>query len=182
MKTLVGWSGGVESTGLMKYLLSETKDEIVAVHIYAPNSLNRADLEWAAVQRLNPLLQAIRPFELHRVDIHFPWDTCDPEVQCTVLPALMKGSRADRFLRGLCIEDIYPSGLHENRDRLVKWTNFWLKYLPEADISPDIPMFYWTKKQHMEYIKEYLHLTYSCLSPVDGVACGKCRSCKLRLA
>ena len=46
MKTLVGWSGGVESTSLMKYLLTETDDEIIAVHIYSPNSLNRADLEW----------------------------------------------------------------------------------------------------------------------------------------
>jgi len=178
VRTLVGFSGGVESTGLMKFLLTETTDEIIAVHIYAPNSLQRADLEWNAVQRLNPLLQSIRPFELQRVDIHFPWDTCDPEVQCTVLPGLMKGSRADRFLRGLCIEDIYPSGRHENRDRLVKWCNFWLK--TDTDISPDLPMFYWPKKQHMAYIAEYLHLTYSCLKPVNGLACGVCRSCLLR--
>lgn len=180
MRTLVGFSGGVESTSLMKYLLTETDDEIIAFHIYAPNSLNRAELEWNAVLALQPELRKIRSFDLIRTDIYLPFDTCDPEVQCTVLPSLMKGSRADRFLRGLCIEDIYPSGRHENRDRLVKWVNFWLK--TDSDISPDLPMFYWPKKWHMHYISEYLHLTYSCLQPVDGAACGVCRSCRLRLS
>lgn len=160
MRTLVGWSGCVESTALMKYLLNETEDEIIAVHIYAPNSLNRAELEWNAVQKLKPLLKQIRPFDLIRTDIYLPFDTCDPEVQCTVLPALMKGSGADRFLRGLCAEDLYPSGRHENRDRLVKWCQFWLK--TDADISPDLPMFYWPKKQHMDYLGEYLQHTWSC--------------------
>lgn len=178
MRTLVGWSGGVESTGLMKYLLTETDDEIIAFHIYAPNSLKRADIEWKTTQVLNVLFQKIRPYQLMKVDITLPWDTCDPEVQATVLPGLMKGSKADRFLRGLCAEDLYPSGLHENRDRLVKWVNFWLK--TDADISPDLPMFYWPKKQHMEYIKKYLPLTFSCLQPIDEKPCGTCRSCLLR--
>ena len=178
MRTLVLFSGGVESTSLMKYLLTRTTDEIVAVHIFAPNSLNRAKLEWDAATDLIQKLQSLRHFEPKHVGIYMPWDTCDPEVQCTVIPGLMKGSKADRFLRGLCKEDLYPSGRHENRDRLVEWCKFWLK--TDADISPDLPMFYWPKKEHMEYIKEYLPYTYSCLSPKDGVACGECRSCRLR--
>jgi 7-cyano-7-deazaguanine synthase in queuosine biosynthesis len=180
-KTLVGFSGGVESTSLMKYLLLETDDLLQVVHIYCNDSRNRAQWEWAAVQRLLPELRKIRDFEFSRVDVSFPMDLWDPEVQCTVLPGLMRGYECHRFMRGLNIEDIYPSGRHENRDRLVQWTNFWLKWPLDSNISPDLPMFYWPKKQHMDYISEYLPLTFSCLYPKhDGSACMKCRTCLLR--
>lgn len=178
MKSLTFLSGGVESTSLMKYILTETEDAVSAIHIFAPNELNRADLEWSATKRVSDELQKIRPFELKRIDICFPWLTCDPEVQCTIIPALMKGSKADRFLRGLCKEDLYPSGTHENRDRLREWVQFWLK--TTVDVTPDLDMFYWPKKQHMFYIQEYLELTFSCLSPVNNEVCGECRSCNQR--
>lgn len=181
MKSLVLWSGGTDSTALLKWLLSETDNDIVAVHIYAPNSVKRAEQEWNAVKIFNTHFQSIRPYELHRVDIHIPWDTIDADVHMTILPALINGSKCDNFFRGMCGED-WTEAVRIRHARYYGHILNWMK--PKWDtiqaMSPDLPIKHYTKKQLIQYLSPMGHLTWSCLHPVNGVQCGECRSCILR--
>jgi hypothetical protein len=192
MKTLVLWSGGVESTSLLKHLLETTDDEIHAVHIYNPTIVGRAHLEWTAVNRLYPRLNFIRPFALDKVDVHLPWIVRDGEIQIAILPALIYGLRPDRFLRGLCAEDwedgrggVYgaPPGPLVINEHVYAWVNnvFHDKWASSEDLSPlSFSHLRFTKKEHMLYLSDLLELTWSCLTPQIGQPCGRCSACMAR--
>lgn len=202
---LVLLSGGVESTALLKYYLAETQEPVTAVHIYCPNELSkRAHLEWAAVERILPYLYAIRPFVFHRVDISFPFPVRDSEVQVTVLPALLRHTGERQFVRGHCLEDWHDEAGYQGPPmtpdtararfgrRIAELVLGYLQYdnrgYPTAqhkppatwqELSPYVPQMMYPKKWHMEYIKELLPLTWSCLSPVQDKPCGTCGTCRL---
>lgn len=200
---LLLFSGGVESTSLLKWLLTTTDQPVTAVHIYCPNSVGRAHLEWGAVTRLEPKLQAIRPFVLHRVDMHFPFDVRDSEVQLSVLPALMRHLGERQFVKGLCLEDwkdedgyrgpnMTPDtararfgrrmaeavqAYFEYDTRPLNDTLF--RYRDWHEVSPFLPPMLWPKAQHIEHLGDLYPLTWSCLKPIGGVPCGQCGTCRL---
>lgn len=202
---LVLFSGGVESTALMKYYLTETTEPVTACHIYCPNRLsNRAHLEWKAVTDLLPHLQAMRPFTFHRIDLNFPFVVRDSEVQVSVLPALLRHTGEKSFVRGLCLEDWHDASgyrgpemnQHTARARFGRrMAEMVLKYLsydgngyPTPDhlpattwdeLSPFVPQMLYPKKWHIEYIGDLFPLTWSCLSAVNDQPCGTCSTCRL---
>lgn len=202
---LILFSGGVESTALVKWYLLETTEPISVVHIYCPNTIsNRAHLEWAAVERLLPLLQAIRPFKFHRVDVTFPFPVRDSEVQVTVIPALLRHLGERQYVRGNCLEDWHeledyrgPALTPENSRarfgrRIAELVLGFMRYdtrgYPTAshkiadtwqELTPFLPQMRYPKKWHMNYLGDLLELTWSCLQPVKDLPCGVCGTCKL---
>lgn len=185
MRILVLFSGGVESTSLLKHLLETTDHEINAVHVYAPNSVGRAEVEWQAVTALAPHLRKIRKFNLQRIDVTLPWDTRDAELHSALIPAAMKGTGSQIFLRGLCAEDFDTVAHDHGKRRLIaRQVAGWLGNDRMWDqISPDMLHFWLKKHEHMEYLGDLLPLTWSCLTPVQDetpVPCGVCKSCQLR--
>lgn len=183
-KSLVLFSGGVESTSLLKHLLETTPDQVEAVHFYVPNSVRRQALEWAACMELIPRLREIRPFGFHRVDLTLPWDTRDAEVQLALVPALLTGSRSNRFYRGLCKED-WRNGDHGKRMLITSHVVSWLTACGRTpttvdEVSPNLPHLHLTKKEHMDYLGPLLKHTFSCLSPEGDAPCLRCSTCKLR--
>jgi len=207
---LLMWSGGVESTSLLKQLLTETDEKVNAVHVSCPTSAGRVHLEWGAVCKLEPRLQQIRPFTLHRVDISFPFDVRDSEVQVVVLPALLRHLGETQFMKGLCLEDWKDEAGYAgpamteatNRARFGRRiADLVLGYMQHdknhyagvdlidwkqktwEDLSPYHESMHWHKAEHMRYLgPELLALTWSCLTPVRGSPCGECGTCKLRSA
>lgn len=206
---LILFSGGVESASLIKWWLHNQEEPLTAVHIHCPNSVGRAHLELAAVHRLLPHLQAIRPFTYHRVDISFPFDVRDSEVQLAVLPALMRHLGERQFIKGLCAEDWkdeagYRGPAMNPRTararfgrRMAELIQGYFEYDSNAYLSPagvlvpfryedweEVSPFYepmlWPKAQHLDYLGDLLPLTFSCLRPVRGQPCGECGTCKLR--
>jgi len=203
---LLLWSGGVESTSLLKYLLTETTEPVTAVHIYCPNRLERVEQEWAAVEALLPLLQQLRSFVFHRVDLSFPFLVRDSELQTACLPSLLVGTGEKQFVRGLCLEDwqnlpgFTPQVMHPDVARAVfgrriaqhiidyfrddSSTAFTLDSGDWREVSPFYPHMLWPKKQHMRYLGDLLPLTWSCLSPIGTamkrVPCRRCKTCVMR--
>lgn len=185
-RVLVLFSGGIESTSLLKYLLLNTTDVISAVHVYAPNSVNRAEVEAEAVNNLYPHLCNIREFSLDHICVDIPWDTRDAELHSGLIPAMMKGTRSSQFYRGLCRED-WDTGTHDHgKRRLIgRQVAGWMgNEAMWETISPDLPHLWLTKQQHMDYLGDLVPLTWSCLTPIHPcgvpIPCGRCSTCILR--
>jgi 7-cyano-7-deazaguanine synthase in queuosine biosynthesis len=186
-RVLILWSGGVESTSLLKHFLESTESEVIAVHIHCPNFVGRSHLELGAVQRLEPRLQAIRPFRLDRVNLEFPVTPIDAEVFMTTIPALVYAYKPTFFLRGQCAED-WANNNPFNPKVLGKFVWDWVQRRnfgttwehPEALSPTTHPWLHLTKKQHMEFLGDLVDGTWSCLAPVHGWPCGKCPSCEQR--
>jgi len=191
VRRLILWSGGVESTSLLKQYLSETSDDIFAHYIRMVNPEGRLASENQAVITLTPLLRDIRPFNLSFSDISI----CSGKALPNDIKVLMMiGSAAfyyhqcDTMYVGCSFEDrdirTTVNGVHTVIKRPDTWWNDFQSLLqpllkPEhsaKDILPYHPSGDWPKKQHMEYLGELLQYTHSCRRPEKGL-CGKCHSC-----
>lgn len=177
-KTLILVSGGVESTSLTKYLLSNTDYPITAVFLYVPNMWGKAECEREALSILIPKLQQIRPFTYTEVKIEMPWQVQDAYWQIGFIPMLLKATNAEYMYRGLCADD-YADGQVCYYHRIAHNAGAWINKT-EEELAPDFPHLHLTKKQHMEYLGELRDLTFSCQLPINNKPCGKCRSCLMR--
>lgn len=191
MKVLILWSGGVESTSLLKQYLSETQDEIFAHYIRMVNPEGRLQSENQAVIELFPLLSKIRSFNLSFSDISICGGKALPNDIKVIGPIgviameyhgceLMMTSYSQEdyfarsFLDGVSITLPRPSDDHRyywnERRKLIA-------AVAGKDVHPYHHSYDWTKKQHMDYLGDLLQHTHSCRRPVTGKLCGKCHSC-----
>lgn len=206
---LLLFSGGVESCSTAKWWLQNQTEPLTLAHIHCANSVGRAHLELGAVHRLLPELKRFGDLTYHQVDIHFPFDVRDSEVQLAVLPALMRHLGERQFIKGLCAEDWKDEAGYRGPDmnprtararfgrRMAELIQGYFEYDSNAYLSPtgvlvpfryedweDVSPFYepmlWPKQQHMDYIRDLLPLTWSCLKPIRNQPCGTCGTCKLR--
>ena len=62
-KIMILWSGGVDSTAVLKLYLQKTKHDIIAVHVNQlfQNNLNRNKFEQKAIDNISPLGAEKRP-------------------------------------------------------------------------------------------------------------------------
>lgn len=60
--TLVMWSGGIDSTYMLAWLLTHTKDTIHTHHMQLDNKEGRSQAEATAIKKLRLRLESIRPF------------------------------------------------------------------------------------------------------------------------
>lgn len=189
MKRLIMWSGGVESTSLLKQLLTDTSDEIFAHFIKYENPEGRYQHELSAIEVLYPMLCKIRPFDLsfsklnlgkalpNDIKVVGPLGVIAMEHHgCEVMMTsyCQEDYFARSFLDGVSITLPRPSDDHRyywnERRKLIA-------AVAGKDVHPYHHSYDWTKKQHMDYLGELLQFTWSCRRPVNGKPCGKCHSC-----
>lgn len=181
---LVMWSGGIDSTYKLAFLLKETTEKIHVHHVYINNREGRVILEAEAIKKLFPKLQAIRTFTFsestvdHRQYSHIPYDMA---VVC--------------FEAGACARD---HTFVEGKERITHWTigthqseGHWQRRFDAIEpivggvcFPHDAPKFDLgrmpPKGEEIEYLRA-LNLfddCFYCRMPVDGKACGKCPTCK----
>ena len=72
-KIAILWSGGVDSTSVLKQYLEKTSFDIVAIHVnyYYINQDDRCSEEKSAVLNMLPKLQAIRKFKYVDIDLKY---------------------------------------------------------------------------------------------------------------
>ena len=192
MKVLILWSGGVESTSLLKQYLCDTQDEIFAHYILMDNPEKaRIPLELAAIEILLPMLQRIRHFEYStsRLSIcngkAFPNDI---HVHAFIGVQAMYHKGCTQLLRAQCLEDdiikTTVDGVHTVLDTYNGFETKQAKLKPflkgsdtPESVYPIHPSYAWPKKQHIEYLGDLFQYTHSCRRPVNGKECGKCHSC-----
>ena len=182
VRAVVLWSGGVESSSILKHLLTNTNYEITAIHICLPNLQNRSHLELNAISLLTPNLKEIRDFDFKQIDIKADWWARDIDVQMALIPSMLTSTQSRVFYRGHCLEDRINGELVV-RERIARFVWDWLRvdnpeiYSSPYVVSPRHETHDWPKKQHLEYLGGLAKLTYSCWWPVGDKPCGKCTPC-----
>ena len=63
VKVLILWSGGVDSTALLKFHLEQTNCEVHAHHVKLLNRGGMVNKQLNAVKNIESMLQKIKPFE-----------------------------------------------------------------------------------------------------------------------
>lgn len=63
VKVLILWSGGVDSTALLKWHLEQTNCEVHAHHVKLLNRGGMVDKQLKSVEDMEPILQKIKPFK-----------------------------------------------------------------------------------------------------------------------
>ena len=193
MKVLVLWSGGVESTSLLKHLLSTTMDDVYAHHISMINPENRAGEEFDAVFALLPELRKIRKFTFDMSTISISGGKALPfdfEIQYPIAVAAAKLHGCERIYRAGCAEDDWnhkwkdgvlitenpkadePGFSHRRRAKTLDF--FGVK---GTEIAPWLQFYAHPKAWHWNYLGELAPMTWSCRTPIDGNECGKCHTC-----
>jgi hypothetical protein len=190
------WSGGVESTSLLKHLLETTDHEVVTHYIEFDNPEQRTERELAAMRNLTPMLEEIRPFRqtFSRISV------CDGKGwpmdyvwQFTIGGVAMLNEWCLCMYRGRCAEDEYHrmffGGINaiQQKDRALgelHWEKAGiLKYvLPEgfavAEAAPWHPLYEKSKGWHIRHLGKLFPHTWSCRKPVrDKYRCTQCHSC-----
>lgn len=188
MRTLLLLSGGVESTSTLKWLLTQTSDQVVVAHISATNHVQRAHLELQAVLSINhTFMEKYRPYRFHHIQLDWNvqelgsgYDVVDADVQLAFLPALILGIQPDRVLRGQSKED-WDDHKFISSTSIGNHCRAWLTgRRPNLIVDFPVvdPISTWPKAQHIKYLAEDFPLTWSCLSPRHNKQCGYCKTCK----
>ena len=181
-RTLLLFSGGVESTSLLKYLTEETNDEVVACFISLQNQENHSEQEANAISKILPRL--VRPVTFSSSFISLDSGKGFPPDHFLLFPiavSLKNHHKCDRILRGTCFED----GVRGQSGKFAQEV-FYEKaaitsgFCDYKRVFPFLPQYTWPKKKHMEYLGDLLPLTWSCRTPKNGSPCGTCHSCRER--
>lgn len=113
MRLLVQWSGGIESTSLLKWFLSNADHEVIAHKITVKGRHTgslRLQQEEAAIEKLTPLLCSIRPFVVHRSEVSIcggSADLMERSLQWPMTIAALTYLHCDQTYRGMCREDVW---------------------------------------------------------------------------
>lgn len=206
-RILLLWSGGIESTSLLKWLLEETDWQVRAHHVSLHNREGRANLEGDSVRKLLARLNIIRPFGVSYSSLQICSSKATPPDYRVLYPvghAAAEYMRCTHMTRGWCAEDDWARVGNSTeaptfrtpsvRGRDGRWSQQ-LRVLSAliGDAQPEdahvhdyclwLPPHEWTKAQHVAYLGKWAALTHSCRSPVHGAhACGVCLSCVARSA
>lgn len=194
-RVMLLWSGGVESTSLLKHLLLTTRHEVVAHHIQMMNPEQRDDLELERVERLVKLLRdparGLRPFEFTHTLLRLCRGDALPHDADVVFPLgilAMRHHHCTVLLRGWCLEDYVdrPGGSVPDGTRYRRQAAPYLGLLRPNEMIPEHPTHAWPKARHARFLGDLAEETWSCRRPdrSKGYAapCGKCHACREREA
>jgi 7-cyano-7-deazaguanine synthase in queuosine biosynthesis len=187
-RVLILWSGGIDSTSILKFYLEKTDFEIVALkikYITTSKSKNRILKECEAIEKLNPFLQLIRPFQFETMLIEVPTIMAGVDV-------LQFGNLAIYPCNSFNCEEIvisFTTDAHNEKysdyqvSKLNKIAeilyngnnNIWNKQ-PKFIVHP----FLNTKKIYIENLGELIKYTWFCRRAKTADiynGCGECHSC-----
>ena len=182
MKTLIMFSGGLDSTVALVKLLEETDDDIHVHHINYYNIEGRAESEKIATSKIIPYCQKIKPFTFTTTtqdytEIFCPYDT--HIVRFTAAQICRGNSGIQRCVSGHCKDDtnpntistaIFNAALSGNPDN-IEW------HYPCANM---------TKYDEVKYLEErhpeLLDMIHYCRKPIrvddNWLSCNLCYTCK----
>jgi 7-cyano-7-deazaguanine synthase in queuosine biosynthesis len=182
-RLLISWSGGVESTSVLKYFLERTEFPIVSHFIVRISPENRNELEQKAVQTLEPLLKRIRPFETSISYVSLDSGSALPmdyEVEIPLSLLVARHRNCSNVLRGNCLEDNKRARYSPKEDFDSK-VSLGQGFVFNRDIKQVIPYIHCLydepKRWHIRNLGELFQHTWSCRRPVSGEECGTCHSC-----
>jgi len=200
MKVLILWSGGIESTALLKWVLENTEAEVFThyIHNLTPSASERCDAEISCMSWMTPRLQNIRFFTQTPLSTFSYWGQTEP---ADYIHHGLKGLEAmrlagcDLFIRANCEEDQWSkSPDRKTYNRRVNYPGHWTidrRAVIEPHLRPgeekdkvyiNLKIAEQPKTWHTSYLGDLLHLTHSCRAPRLGEQCNVCRSCKEREA
>lgn len=188
------WSGGVESTSLLKWLLENTDEPVIAHRIIFHNPEGRNVNETMAVDKLLVQLKKIRNFKYETSEVSICNGKALPKdkmIYNTVGIMAMNYHGYNKFWKGNCAEDVYVRSykngildyeLQESLEYIyVKRAEIIKHLLPEGLVFEEVLEFpkiaLNPKAWHMSYLGELAELTWSCRTPKNYQECGKCHSC-----
>jgi tRNA(Ile)-lysidine synthase TilS/MesJ len=181
MKTLIMFSGGLDSTVALLKLLTETNDELHVHHINLINKEGRAEAEKIAVSKIIPYCQKIRPFVYTTTtqdytEIYTPYDT--HVTRYTASQICRGNSGINRVVSGHCKDDtnsnvvsdaIFKAALCGNPDK-IEW------YYPCSQMSK-----YDERQYLLENHPDLLDMIHYCRRPIKNGDkwdnCNKCTTC-----
>ena len=190
-KIAILWSGGVDSTSVLKQYLEKTKFDIVAIHIdYSYNNQDNRNLkEWQSVQELLPKLQLIRPFEFYSMDLKYYTNIYSGDLILFAAPVFVQAASLG------CKEIIigFVKDIRYNQDFYVKNKLFAMnsiceviakfdKYKRMCRFKKPMAGIYANKKTYIQNLNELFALVHWCRNPsaiLPGEkGCGVCMPCK----
>lgn len=202
MRAMVLWSGGVESTSLLKWVLTKTDWQVHAHHVRMSNRDGRGRMEDRALHDLLPRLSTMRKFGgITYSDVNACQGHALPPDYWLTLPlgaaaAVHKG--CDVLLRGWCAEDDWQRlnvgdmrqyVAQEQRGQRGRWQDVQAVLRPfcppgvPADVyCPWLEPHTWAKAQHVAFLGDWARFTWSCRRPKATRPCGECFSCHERAA
>lgn len=189
---MVLWSGGIDSTAVLKKYLQDTDHEIVAVKIvyYTKDRVvnMRMDKELSAIDKLKPKLMSIREFAYHRIDVNMPNGARGADLpifgSMCVYPAYSFGCReiVIGFVSDARAEQFgYVNDMIGDLNGIAEFQH--LHNLHYWDWCPEfvLTQFYAPKSDYINSLGALVADCWFCRNPEldDGVnGCGECVTCK----
>lgn len=183
------WSGGVESTSLLKWLLEESAAHVTAHQILIQSPEKRSPNEAEATLALMARLKEIRTFDYRNSRVAIDNGRVTPVDYALhyaiALPILVQQG-FDFLFRGLCQEDFNapimgrrqgesPAQVHARRLQGLQALQ------PELDlqhVSPLLSIMTMPKWWHVKYLGHLAPMTWSCRRPTaEMLPCHRCHSC-----
>ena len=190
-KIAILWSGGVDSTSVLKQYLENTNFRILVIHInyVTPNHDERYVYEMNAVNKMLPVLREIRDFEYTTLNLSYEKDIYSGDLILFASSVFVLAASQG------CKEIIigFVSDIRRNQSFYVKNKLFAMNCLCEViakfDNYKKVPKFkkpmvgiYNTKKKYIERLGDVFPMTHWCRNPTEIKSgehgCGHCMPCQ----
>ena len=187
----LAFSGGLDSTYLLKLLLRESKYKVLAVYILTKDKETQAQYV-SAEKIINALKKTERHFEFIVVELPQALTPKGPSWAQSMIAYYVFGQMAQ--YRNL---DFVVTGIDKDEDaELPRWAEMcghimecaaWgIRYTNDNKIPKYIDWAmsdrFISRKEEIKYIGELSKLVWFCLNPnEDKTSCGVCRKCKIML-
>ena len=190
MKVLILWSGGLDSTSVLKYYLEQTDFEIVTLNVryLMKNNRSRQDLENESIKKLLPELLKIRKFKHLQSTLELDIITMFMDVYTIGVHCfnISIAESCNEIVFGF-VEDVRPGNIElhtetcRDLNKMIEiFFNMHKKRSPIFKVLPVFVMskFVTNKKEYIKNLGNLMELTWSCRDPKDNQPCGNCTPCK----
>lgn len=189
-RVLLLWSGGIDSTSVLKYYLEKTDFDIVALKIkyFTKNkSKIRIQYELEAIKKLLPLLQLIRTFQYEEMTVEVPSNMAGVDVlqfgTLSIYPC--NSFKCDEIIISFTTDAHNEKYSHKQVEKLNQIAN--VLYNGNVNIWTKKPVFVVhpfinSKREYILNLNELVKHCWFCRQPFNVVdnnnGCGKCHACK----
>ena len=182
VRMIVMWSGGIDSTYKLAWLLKETAHYVHAHHVHIVNREHRWNAERNACARLLRKLRAIRPFGFsestidHSHHARIPFDMAIVAFEAGVVARTGDAPGSEPFTH-------WTIGTHKGEGHYQRRFALYEPMVNAVCFPEDYPEFEMgkvvTKAAEMEYLGSLGLLAdcWYCRTPRKGRPCGKCGAC-----
>ena len=187
-RILILWSGGCDSTAILKMYLEKTDYEIIALRVNYKliNNKPRQKLEQKSINLLLPELKKIRDFQYLEIDVDYPTTDIFKD---TVFIGMLSfnialNNKCTEIILGWTSDVVDTNIRHVNRicnklNTMIKTyfdANSNYRIWKESSIFV-IPEFFDTKSTYIKELGDLFQYTWSCRAPVNDLPCGRCATC-----